>query len=610
MFFLMCYTCVNASCLISEALQDPNWRPRFRFHHWTVSLLGTVLCIWMMFAMDAVKAIIAVLFCGIVMTYSAYNSHAVKWGDGFQGMKFQVARNILMKMDITAHTKNWRPQLLVVTEASVREEEGEDGERRQQLHFQDTELLNLVSQLKGGRGITILGGVCSSKGVGAPSDGGVFVAPGEQKAVFDGQDAIKKVLAQHQIEGFGKLVYSDSFLDGVHGLVQTAGLGAFQPNCIMSSWPSKEEWSDTGRTGFLARSHVIRTAQSAVAFHKAMLIAKSCAWPKLTEKLVGNIDIWWIVGDGGILLLLPFLLKKHKVWQGCRTRLFVLAERVGTDPVSMAEELKAYVKDFRLEVEVHVKVLEVAQIERMVSGELPLEVVCDRKSDHSQHGMPQQGTQPQHMRAAEGPRTLSTRMPQVGRGLCLDMLSSLMTCLGMGTGMAFDKGDAKGIVKSNAQAGELDLRGEVFPKDSLPHDAMSSPTGQALRGVPPLARQFSRQISDTAVLKNTLSVRSAEALRRDCAGQGQQPLNTFTSTHDQMMSVSPCSATELGVSSALGAVIQEESKDADLVVTNLPDMPPGESAFGYFQVVEEITKGLKRCILVRGTATEVIAQFT
>lgn len=27
----------------------------------------------------------------------------------------------------------------------------------------------------------------------------------------------------------------------------------------------------------------------------------------------GNIDVWWIVHDGGLLMLLPFLLRQHKV---------------------------------------------------------------------------------------------------------------------------------------------------------------------------------------------------------------------------------------------------------------------------------------------------------
>lgn len=32
----------------------------------------------------------------------------------------------------------------------------------------------------------------------------------------------------------------------------------------------------------------------------------------------GHIDVWWIVHDGGLLMLLPFLLRQHKVWAGPR----------------------------------------------------------------------------------------------------------------------------------------------------------------------------------------------------------------------------------------------------------------------------------------------------
>ena len=36
--------------------------------------------------------------------------------------------------------------------------------------------------------------------------------------------------------------------------------------------------------------------------------------------------MWWIVHDGGLLTLLPYLLKQHKVWKDCRTRIFTVAQ--------------------------------------------------------------------------------------------------------------------------------------------------------------------------------------------------------------------------------------------------------------------------------------------
>lgn len=45
MFFLLCYGGVNLSCLLLDLLDAPSWRPRFKFHHWSFSLLGALLCI-------------------------------------------------------------------------------------------------------------------------------------------------------------------------------------------------------------------------------------------------------------------------------------------------------------------------------------------------------------------------------------------------------------------------------------------------------------------------------------------------------------------------------------------------------------------------------------
>jgi potassium/chloride transporter 4/5/6 len=45
MFFLLCYTGVNLSCLLLDLLDAPSWRPRWKYHHWFFSLLGAVVCL-------------------------------------------------------------------------------------------------------------------------------------------------------------------------------------------------------------------------------------------------------------------------------------------------------------------------------------------------------------------------------------------------------------------------------------------------------------------------------------------------------------------------------------------------------------------------------------
>lgn len=38
-FFLMCYMFVNLACALQTLLRTPNWRPRFKFYHWSVQQL-------------------------------------------------------------------------------------------------------------------------------------------------------------------------------------------------------------------------------------------------------------------------------------------------------------------------------------------------------------------------------------------------------------------------------------------------------------------------------------------------------------------------------------------------------------------------------------------
>ena len=102
-------------------------------------------------------------------------------------------------------------------------------------------------------------------------------------------------------------------------------------------------------------------------FQKVMMIAKGSSFAALADRLAGNVDIWWIVADGGILVLLPLLLKKQKVWAHCQIQLFVVAEEVCDDPALAQRELETYVRAYRLNIEVHVKVVRGTQEEQQPS---------------------------------------------------------------------------------------------------------------------------------------------------------------------------------------------------------------------------------------------------
>ena len=77
--------------------------------------------------------------------------------------------------------------------------------------------------------------------------------------------------------------------------------------------------------------------------------------PSLTEKKKGNIDVWWLFDDGGLTVLLPYLLQRSKVWRDCAMRVFTPgggSRMLKSNQVRMASLLKKFRIDFSDIVEV------------------------------------------------------------------------------------------------------------------------------------------------------------------------------------------------------------------------------------------------------------------
>eukprot|EP00930_Biecheleria_cincta_P096598 TRINITY_DN8841_c0_g1_i2.p1 TRINITY_DN8841_c0_g1~~TRINITY_DN8841_c0_g1_i2.p1 ORF type:complete len:1089 (+),score=175.20 TRINITY_DN8841_c0_g1_i2:220-3267(+) len=631
MFFLMCYTCVNMSCTVLTGVSDPNWRPNFRYHHWAISLIAALLCVWMMFAMAPVTAMAAILFCCVILAYAAYNSHNAKWGDGFQGMKFQLAKNILMSLESKSHIKNWRPQLILISEASFDEAHKEQGSFSLKVH--DSELLKLASQLKNGRGYIVLGGICSTdfghRDTANTKDW--FMDDQMQQRVIDGNQRAKNLLKDYQIDGFGKVVYTNDFGTGVESLVQATGLGAFEPNCILASWPENATGHDEQSAE--KRKKMLHVIQVGVIFQKVLIVAKGAAWPEFQQRLHGTIDIWWIVGDGGILLLLPFLLKKHRVWSRCTTRLFVIADRAGVDVVLMHEELSRYIKDFRLNIEVHLKIVDDIvdrpQVELDVSTPLPGSKPPDNDPVPSEHENAEFGkavVPDQHEAdALDQPSRHDSKFslthelnkwrqrnaePQKHREEnTLGTLERTTSFHSQGSANLQRNGLSLGSIRSGGGIGTRinGMRFAAFPpvtSNALQRNSMTDP-GPSSHTVTPSIDQL--RFDEEPETKP--SGDDGELLRQ-VSGGSQVPRTLFLHRPSQMTAQKVCNEDELALVTVLNRLMLEESKDAELVVTNLPDMPPTDSALGYFRLIEALTKDMKRVLLLRGTTNEVITAFT
>ncbi|KAF5899356.1 solute carrier family 12 member 7-like isoform X5, partial [Clarias magur] len=327
MFFLMCYLFVNLACALQTLLRTPNWRPRFKYYHWTLSFLGMSLCLALMFISSWSYALVAMVIAGCIYKYIEYRGAEKEWGDGIRGVSLNAARYALIRLEeAPPHTKNWRPQLLVLLKLDS------------ELKVKHPRLLSLTTQLKAGKGLTIVGSVL---------EGTYLTKDTEAKKA---EQSIKEAMTAEKTKGFCHVVVTSNLRDGVSHLIQSAGLGGMKHNTVLMAWPNSwKQCSDP-----LSWKNFIETVRETTAAHQALLVAKNVDnFPQVERLPQGTIDVWWVVHDGGMLMLLPFLLRQHKVWRKCKMRIFTVAQ-MDDNSIQMKKDLQMFLYHLRLDAEVEV----------------------------------------------------------------------------------------------------------------------------------------------------------------------------------------------------------------------------------------------------------------
>uniref|UniRef100_A0AAX7UUZ7 Solute carrier family 12 member 5b n=1 Tax=Astatotilapia calliptera TaxID=8154 RepID=A0AAX7UUZ7_ASTCA len=325
MFFLMCYMFVNLACALQTLLRTPNWRPRFKFYHWALSFLGMSLCLSLMFMCSWYYAIVAMGIATCIYKYIEFYRAEKEWGDGIRGISLSAARFALMRLEEgPPHTKNWRPQILVLVSMDAEQ------------NIEQPRLLSLTNQLKAGKGLTIVG-TCVQ---------GTFL-----DNYTEAHKSLRKLMETEKVKGFTQVVISSNLRDGTSHLIQVGGLGGLKHNTVMVSWPRNWKQPECHQE-FRNFIEVVRETTIASI---ALLVPKNISsYPSNGERFTeGHIDVWWVVHDGGMLMLLPFLLRQHKVWRKCKMRIFTVAQ-MDDNSIQMKKDLITFLYHLRIDAVVEV----------------------------------------------------------------------------------------------------------------------------------------------------------------------------------------------------------------------------------------------------------------
>eukprot|EP00004_Rigifila_ramosa_P012248 TRINITY_DN2643_c1_g1_i2.p1 TRINITY_DN2643_c1_g1~~TRINITY_DN2643_c1_g1_i2.p1 ORF type:complete len:691 (+),score=189.92 TRINITY_DN2643_c1_g1_i2:92-2164(+) len=224
MFYLLCYTFTNFSCFVLSALSLPSWRPRFKYHHWFLSLLGGCLGFTLMFVIDIWIALVSLGVAITAYLFMLKRAGNLEHGVGVRGMMTKLSRmfllqNLKIERRGASHTSViWSPQCLAIL-----------GESVGSVSFESSDVLTLVQQLQA-KG----GGICIAADV--------FVGQlSEMKSrIFPAENVLGRRLQEMHISGCPRVVVADTPSRGVNMLIQASGLvGDLQPNTVVMEWPEK-----------------------------------------------------------------------------------------------------------------------------------------------------------------------------------------------------------------------------------------------------------------------------------------------------------------------------------------------------------------------------------
>uniref|UniRef100_A0A5S6Q8T5 Solute carrier family 12 member 6 n=1 Tax=Trichuris muris TaxID=70415 RepID=A0A5S6Q8T5_TRIMR len=535
-FFLISYCFVNLACALQTLLNVPNWRPRFRFYHWSLSVLGALLSLFIMFSTEWYYSILVLLLFAFLYKYIEYKGAKKEWGDGIRGLALSTAQYSLLRIeDSEQHPKNWRPQILVFIKVDS-------------VHSNTNyKLLQFASQLKAGRGLTIVATITK----------GMLGNKADEERAAKINEALKENMKTAKMKGFTEVVLSEYINENVGTVLQCVGMASLRPNTVIVGWPMswRTLYGDGSQEYYSFLDAVCRTTAANKCF---MMVKGLSMFPDVGDQLSGNIDIWWIIHTGGLLVLLPFLLKQDRVWRNCKLRVFAVAQS-HDNSVEMKRDLQGWMYNLRIEATVDVVELDDTELKeqayektlQMRDEQRPTITGSDFQNWHGEQKEEKGKTE------AEPPKsTLSSsdlaEEERTGHGTLASFIRKLST-----------KGSRRGSI--DMQLGSIEQK--------LPDIGYDNPNFEYCDNVP----------DDT-----------------------KQPIE-----HSRLTSSSRKIVRKMNTALLLNNVIRERSSTSRLIVLSLPKPPLTKTDFkNYMEYLEVLTEGLPRVLLVRGSGREVVTIYS
>ncbi|MGB3612356.1 MAG: amino acid permease, partial [Elainellaceae cyanobacterium] len=313
MFFLTTYAVLNIAAGIEGFLQSPSYRPTFRVH-WSLSLLGAIGCLIVMFLINAIATVVAAAIALSIFFWIQQRELRATWGDARRGIWMALMRTGILQLQETSEDpKNWRPHILALSGSPSRR----------------WSLVELADALTHNRGLVTVSSVLPS--------GSRDV--GQQAAM---EQTIVEYLERRGVRALVRIVTAADPFEGALQLVETYGIGPLVPNTLVLGDSEKASHRE---------SYCRLIAQAHRAKRNVVILRES-------ERGFGarrRIDIWWggRQANGGLMLLLADLLRNNITWRNADILLKLVVPNEAAAQSADAN-ITALVQDFRIDAKTQV----------------------------------------------------------------------------------------------------------------------------------------------------------------------------------------------------------------------------------------------------------------
>ncbi|KAM7366435.1 hypothetical protein PAMP_015873 [Pampus punctatissimus] len=354
--YILCYIIAVAFILIG-------WRPSFHYYSKWTALFGAVISVVLMFLFSWWASIITFCIILFLFGYVNYNKPKVNWGSSVQAGTYNMALSYSVSLSgVEDHVKNFRPQCLVLT--------GPPNQR--------PALVDFVGSFT--KHISLM--ICAD----------IIMEQERQTRPQNATDWLVKWMNKRKVRSFYTPFMADSLRVGARHLLQASGLGKLKPNTLVlgfkANWreSSPENIEDYINTiydtfdsnhclcilrmmdgldisdqcdfevnkGFEPDESVENDDQQSPEKESVTAddISDKGSSDQIKTVFQNNqgkktIDVYWIADDGGLTLLVPYLLTRRKRWRHSKVRVFIVGDEHNME--EGRNEMMALLRRFRLD---------------------------------------------------------------------------------------------------------------------------------------------------------------------------------------------------------------------------------------------------------------------